>query len=176
MPPSLPAAGNYTFQLSAWNAIGESALSDPSAVIDVAFSTSPRFWSVQGSSSGATLNVIRPDSVAEPDNMLYKVAILQAGDSGSGAFRPATLETYTGTGSLASPAVFTIPLSAFGEGVAYAQVNHLLSFSMCSGSGCEGKPVHVADGTALLRCRPALWSSQPMPQAASKLLLRNHPS
>ena len=123
-----PAAGNYTFEMSAWNAIGESALSSPSPVVEVAFSTSPRFWTVQGSSSGATLNVIRPDSVAEPDNVRYKVAILKAGDSvtGTGTFRAATLETYSGTGTLANPAVFTIPLSAFGDGVEYAQVGWLL--------------------------------------------------
>lgn len=68
------------------------------------------------------LRVIRPDSVAEPDNLRFKIGILKAGDSGTGAFRAAQLESFTGNGSLADPAVFTLPLSAFGDGVEYAQV------------------------------------------------------
>lgn len=123
-PPFLPltAAGNYTFQMSAWNAIGESALTDATSPVQVSFSSKPRFWTVQGSAAGAILNVIRPDSVAEPDNVQYKVAILKAGDSGTGTFREAALESHTGTGTLEDPAVFNIPLSAFGANVEYAQV------------------------------------------------------
>lgn len=119
------AAGNYSFAASAWNSIGESALSPESARTAVAFSTHPRFWTVQGSPEGALLRVIRPDSVAEPDNLRFKIGILKAGDSGSGVFRAATLEEFSGNGSLADPAVFTIPLSAFGEGTQYAQVRSL---------------------------------------------------
>ncbi len=121
--PLLPcAAGNYTFAASAWNAIGESALSPDSARTAVGFSTHPRFWTVQGSPEGALLRVIRPDSVAEPDNIRFKIGILKAGDSGEGAFRAPTEEQFVGNGSMADPATFSIPLSAFGEGVAYAQV------------------------------------------------------
>lgn len=116
------AAGNYTLQLSAWNAIGESAPTTASSSVEVAFSTKPRFWSVQGSQAEAELRVIRPDSVAEPDNLRYQVAILRAGDSGSGYFREAAPETPSGNGSLVDPAVFTIPLYMFGDGVEYAQV------------------------------------------------------
>lgn len=121
-PGSFLAAGNYSFAASAWNSIGESALSPESARTTVGFSTHPRFWKVQGSPEGALLRVIRPDSVAEPDNLRFKIGILKAGDSGSGVFRAATLEEFSGNGSLASPAVFTIPLSAFGEGTQFAQV------------------------------------------------------
>lgn len=120
--PCLPAAGAYSFAASAWNAIGESALSPDSAAVPVAFSTAPRFWSVQGSPQGALLRVIRPDFVAEPENLQFKIGIIRAGDSGTGELRAAVLEQHSGNGSLADPAVFSIPLSEFGG--AYAQVQN----------------------------------------------------
>ncbi len=131
LPPPASTAGNYTFQLSAWNANGESELTAVSSQVEVAFSTKPRFWSVQGSATQATLRIIRPDSVAEPDNLQYKVAILKAGDSvvagDTAPFREAALETYSGKGTLEDPAVITIPLSAanFGSGITFAQVGGL---------------------------------------------------
>lgn len=170
------AAGNYTLQLSAWNAIGESAPTTASSSVEVAFSTKPRFWSVQGSQAGAELRVIRPDSVAEPDNLRYQVAILRAEDSGSGYFREATPETPSGNGSLADPAVFTIPLSAFGSGVEYAQVcrqRAMLEPQCIAAPCCLAVTKHCqATSTAqhapqvqwtaavplpAVLCRPALW-------------------
>lgn len=107
--------------------------------MSVGFSTKPRFWSVQGSLAGATLKIIRPDSVSDPTNLRYKITILRAGDSGSsGTFRDAAFETHTGTGTLDDPATISIPLSAFGAGVNYAQVR----------APREGWP--------LLRCMPCV--------------------
>lgn len=144
-PCPCAAAGNYTLQLSASNPNGYSGLS-PSTAVSVGFSTKPRFWSVQGSLAGATLKIIRPDSVSEPTNLRYKITILRAGDSGSsGTFRDAAFETHTGTGTLDDPATISIPLSAFGAGVNYAQVH----------GPREGWPVCAACTACMYSCRRA---------------------
>ncbi|PRW20837.1 Ig-like domain repeat [Chlorella sorokiniana] len=167
-------AGNYTFQLSAWNAIGESALTSSSALVEVSFSTSPRFWTVQGSQTAATLSVIRPDSVAEPDNLRFKVAILKAGDSGSGTFRAAALESHSGTGTLADPAVISIPLSAFGSSVEYAQARFIVVATNVSGGfdtasvespivtvGRPPAPTGLTFATASINSVTVAWDTAP---------------
>ena len=118
LPMPSRAAGDYALQLSASNPNGYSGLS-PSTAVSVGFSTKARFWSVQGTATKATLSIIRPDSVSDASNLRYRLTVLKAGDSGSGTFRPATLETHSGNGTLDDPAVIDMPLSAFG--VDYAQ-------------------------------------------------------
>lgn len=150
-PPSPISAGTYTFELSAWNANGESVPATTSDQVQVAFSSKPRFWNVQGSRTGATLRIIRPDTVAEPGNLRYKVAILRAGDSGStGTFRQATLETHTGDGTLESPAVIDIQLSEanFGAGVTFAQVQRVPRLRCAVELSCAVTTLHMGEPSA----------------------------
>lgn len=113
--------------MTARNTNGESAPSATSPRVYVAFSTRPAFWRVAGSKDGAELQVIAPDQIAEPENVRYKLAIIKAGDSGSGELRAATVATpLRGTGTLADPLVFQLPLADFQA--QYAQVSARLAY------------------------------------------------